>query len=381
MIYERSDSLQINDKLKDLNATFKGDYWIVCCPTCGHKEAFIYLDDVEKAKENPKYKIPIRCNRLNKCGAKNYLEDIQIEEIPKISTQDIIGISENAIIKINSLAKLNHLLIGFDMDWRGISNNTLKQNGIIYLRKGLIDFMKSCGKNAFDEKFFLKRCYQDRDLIIPIQDYDGNCQRLLLRSTKTLDDNMHKEISMRLYKKTSEVWNRKDLIDPEIHCIFATEGVPDGLSIKEVSQNIGVISLPGVKKYKQIFKEIDTHKNELKDKKIIIAFDNDDAGKKYMEKFQEGLEERNIPFETFNLCGYKDMNEFLQADRTLFFEEVEKAAGIYKPKKKMLKTKKLKKPLNNKDRTAQSPAEELMKKVGPLYEKKKLVIRTCKSTV
>lgn len=314
--------MDINTKLEELEARNHGDYWIVRCPVCGRKEAYIYRDDVIKHQKNSKFKIPIRCNRLNKCGKTSYIEDVDIKNIPKVLDEDIIGISQNGINKLNALVHLSHCLNGFDFDWRGISNKTMKANGVIYLRNGLLNFMKTHGKNEYHKRFYSKS-YEDRTLIFPIKNYQGDCERLLLRSTLSHDDKYKKEIGMRLVKHSSEVWNRKDLISPNISTVFVTEGVPDGLSIKEVNQNNGVVSLPGVKKYKQLIKEIKAHE-ESRSKKYIVSFDNDDAGIKYIEKLSLEFNKLGINYDFFDLNGYKDLNEFLQKDRDLFFKTVNK---------------------------------------------------------
>lgn len=319
--------MDLTAKLEELDAVCNGDYWIVKCPVCGHKEAFIYLDDVEKHKKKPDFQIPIRCNRLNKCGKISYIEEIKVDEIPKMSDEDVIGISKKGIEKINNLAYFSANLKGFDFDWRGISNKTLKDNGVIYLKKELVPFMKSCGKEAFADKFYKKKCYRQRDLIFPIKDYDENVERLLLRSTKTLDKKSKKEIGMRLIKKSSEVWNRKDLINQEMDYIFVCEGVPDALSVKEIEQNIGVVALPGVRKYKQIIKEIEANPC-AKEKTYVLCFDNDEAGQKSLEKLKVKLKELKINYIIFNLYNFKDMNDFLLGNKELFKQTVE---GIINP--------------------------------------------------
>lgn len=319
--------MNLEEKLNELEARSHGDYWIVRCPECGHKEAYIYLDDVEKHKKNPSFKIPIRCNRLNKCGKTSYMEDINIGDIPKIKDDDIIGISQKGIDKLNTLAKMSVYLNGFDFDWRGISNKTMKENGVIFLRDGFIKFISGCGKNSFADKFFKKRCYQDRNLIFPIKDYDGNVERMLLRSTLPLDEKAKKEIGMRLLPRSSEVWNRTDLVDDRFEYIFITEGVPDGLSIKEATKDVGVVSLPGVKKYRQLTNEIKAHESAQK-KKYVICFDNDEAGKEYLEKLSEQFDELNIEYSFFNLHGYKDLNDFLQGNRELFIDTVLRTSKI-----------------------------------------------------
>ena len=37
-------------KLEDLNPTDGGAYFLITCPSCGRHEAFVYKDDIEKAK-------------------------------------------------------------------------------------------------------------------------------------------------------------------------------------------------------------------------------------------------------------------------------------------------------------------------------------------
>lgn len=331
--------MNLEKKLSELEARSHGDYWIVRCPACGHKEAYIYVDDVEKHQKSPSFKIPIRCNRLNKCGKTSYLEDIDIEVIPKIKADDVIGISQRGIDKLNALAKMSIYLNDFDFDWRGISNKTMKENGVIYLRNGFINFISRCGENSFAEKFFTKRCYKDRNLIFPIKDYDGNVERMLLRSTSPLDEKAKKEIGMRILPHSSEVWNRTDLIDDRFEYIYITEGVPDGLSVKEACKDVGVVSLPGVKKYRQLIKEIKAHKSAQK-KKYVICFDNDEAGKEYLEKLSDQLDILNIKYSFFDLHGYKDLNEFLQEERKTFIDTVLKSSNIktgFRFNKKMYK--------------------------------------------
>lgn len=311
--------MNLSKKLVELEAVEHGSYFIVKCPICGYKEAFLYKDDLEKHKRNALFRIPIRCNRLNKCGKTSYLKEVDIDKIPVVKKDDI-GISTKGIKKLNDLAYFSYCINGFDFDWRGISNSTMKVNGVIYLKEGIQSFMKKCGPGNFDDRFFKSSSYKERDLIFPIKNYNGECERLLLRSTKTLKSKK-KEIGMILVQKSSEIWNRIDLIDKDKDIIFVTEGVPDGLSIKEVSQALGVVSLPGVRKYRQLVHEIKESQVSMK-KTYIICFDNDDAGTTYLEKMKKQFDALSLNYLIFDLHGYKDLNEFLQEDRELFFETV-----------------------------------------------------------
>ena len=68
--------MNLEEVLKKLNATLLGDYYTIICPKCGKKEAFLYLDDLYKYKQDSTHKVAIRCNRLNKCGEITYLNDL-----------------------------------------------------------------------------------------------------------------------------------------------------------------------------------------------------------------------------------------------------------------------------------------------------------------
>ena len=303
--------MNIDEKLRELEAVSHGSYYIARCPECGHREAFIYLDDIIKHQSNPEHKIAIRCNRLNKCGKTTYIEDVKVDKIPEAKIEeDRIG--QVAIDKLSILANNPELLLDFDFNWRGISNNTLKAYHIIYFKPEFKKFIEICG-NAFPEKYWKKRCYENRDLIIPILDYDGKVERVLLRDTK-LRDTKRKEIGVKLKKNASEVWNKEDILDENKKVLFVTEGVPDALSIKEVMPEAGVVAIPGVRKYKQVIKEL-KKVGKPEEKRVVICFDNDEAGKQYSEKFRESLMKLKIEVTQFELGEYKDINEILQADR------------------------------------------------------------------
>lgn len=317
--------MSINNILKNLGAVQNGEYFILYCPACGKKEAYCYIDDINKYKANHKHKIPIRCNRLNKCGKTTYLNDYFKDE-------DIIADSRKLVEKTNPIQmklegiqllqkyckyivySLNCNTEGFDFGFRGISNETLKNNGIIYNKKMFQSLVEN--KELFGKKYRSKN-YQNRDIIIPIFNTEGIAERILLRSSYYQEKNYKKEIQVMLKQKGCEIWNIKDLVDINKDIIFITEGVYDALSIKEVCQNpkVGVISIPGVKKYRKILQFI--KKNPInKNKLFILACDNDAAGNEIMEKIKKEFENEGIHYDVLNLKPCKDCNELLQKNRT-----------------------------------------------------------------
>lgn len=355
--------------LSDLNAVNKGNYYIVNCPNCGHHEAFIYLDDIQKGLKDENYPIPIRCNRLSKCGKVSVirLKDYQCEtdkvwkEIPQTPQEkDILKMSPAAVHRIQQLCMYEAQNSTNQPDsWRGISKEVLKKYHIIFLRrepepletypleiqnlvndvtrpqyvfgdglpKGILSFIEKAPSDCeYSPK--LKRELYNRDILIPIEDYDGTPVRVLLRNTKPIPaiegKKTLKEITLLLSVNSSEIWNRKDLIDPKFSQIFITEGVPDALSIKELNPEVGVVALPGVAKFRQILREIEVHP-EIRKKELVLCFDNDKAGIKWKNKFIDELTRISMPYKYLQLNTYKDVNEYLEQDREGLQKEIEKA--------------------------------------------------------
>ena len=127
-----------------------------------------------------------------------------------------------------------------------------------------------------------------------------------------------------LQQGSTEVWNLKDILDSEKRTVVITEGVYDALSFKEVDKKLGIVSLPGVRKYRQIINIVKNNIDICKDKTFVIATDNDEAGQKAKEKLIEEFEKMQIHYKTFDLGIYKDANEFLQENRIGFSLKVKK---------------------------------------------------------
>lgn len=94
--------------------------------------------------------------------------------------------------------------------------------------------------------------------------------------------------------------------------VYIVEGEIDAMSLYEVGINaVGLGSLA----YKEmLIKEL--KKMEMKPKLVILALDNDEAGKKASESVSKALESMEISFMKINLYGdKKDANEALMANR------------------------------------------------------------------
>ena len=260
---------------------------------------------------------------MNKCGKITYLNDIinvpiQIQKMPKEKSP--VQISEEGINFIRSFVHYSVETIhceykDFDFDIRGISNKTLKENGVFYYSKGFEQIVNSDElKRSFSKKY-RNKSYKGRNIFIPIFDIDGKLVRILLRSTKNVEK---KEIGLMLIQGSTEVWNLKDILDSKKKTVVITEGVYDALSFREVNKKLGIVSLPGVRKYRQIISIVKDNIDICKDKTFVIATDNDEAGQKAKEKLIEEFEKMEINYKTFDLGIHKDANEFLQENRIGF---------------------------------------------------------------
>lgn len=316
--------MKLDDYLNDMNAVYRGEYYTVRCPICGKKEAYIYLDDIKKNQKDPNHKISVRCNRLNKCGKTTYIDEelkINDEMIKNVKNQEKAAIGEEGIKVLQNLVDIGHLLKGFDFDIRGIKNKILKKYKILYLQNGWDNFLK--GK-MFAYKYDEKYLYKSRDILIPILNSNGEVQRFLLRSTNP--ELPKKEIQVKLIPKAAEVWNVSDLLNEDKKIIFVTEGVYDALSIVSILDersfdysDIGIVSIPGVKKYNKVIQIIEQNIEQYRDKTIVIAFDNDKGGEVYKEKMIERLRKLGIHFAILDLYEHKDANDFLENNKMKFY--------------------------------------------------------------
>lgn len=324
-----TNSINIKDILKNLGAVQNGDYFILYCPYCGKREAYCYIDDINKWNLNHSHKIPIRCNRLNKCGKVSYLNDyvsnnVSLKNI-EIKSKSPIQMSYEGVNLLQTYCKyivdaVHCNTEGFDFSLRGISNQTLKANGIIYNKKSFQSLINQDTTKKYFGKKYRSKNYLDRNIIIPIFNKERLPERLLLRSTNHHDINYKKEIQVMLVKKGLEIWNIQDLLDISQKVIFVTEGVYDALSIKEVCPEVGTVALPGVKKYKQLLQFM--NKENILNKHIVFCFDNDDAGKEIIEKATKDFQKKGVLTINMNLGIYKDCNEYLCENREEFERNV-----------------------------------------------------------
>lgn len=311
----------LEDMLSQQNANDRGSYFICECPSCNKNEAFVY-------KNNPRFMI---CNRDNNCGEKHFIKygktstiestkyEMTKKKYPRLSSEQLKSLDWSE--RFLKYMKKHHISPEFEHGYRGISNSVLSKTIVDTQSEELTKFMFGKMKPLFEKDYQSSDFMTKRNLVMPIYDEDENLDRIILRSSKV--DLQPKEIQL-VANPSKDARDFFVEINNESNRLVITESLFDALSFKEVDKKTNYIALTGVQKTSQIKDYIKEHLTEFKNKKIVIAFDNDKAGIKGTEEFRRFLDENKIIHTNFDYESIKqdvkDPNEFLQENKKEFRE-------------------------------------------------------------
>lgn len=117
---------------------------------------------------------------------------------------------------------------------------------------------------------------------------------------------------------TPGIFNEAALYDTA-QAVFVTEGVFDALSIIEAGAP--AIAICSTTRAKNLLDQLATHRTTAA---LILAFDNDHAGRTATELMEKGLDRLGIFHTTADICnGNGDPNDALIADRDRFISDVQ----------------------------------------------------------
>lgn len=127
------------------------------------------------------------------------------------------------------------------------------------------------------------------------------------------------------YKHGNELFNVKALYEKGFMSnsdyVFITEGQIDAMSFEEI--DLCAVGLGGVN---EVSKLVQMLKEKPSNKVLVLALDNDKAGKRATGKFIEELAEAELDQKYIVISGlydkYKDSNEFLIVDRERFATKI-----------------------------------------------------------
>jgi len=103
--------------------------------------------------------------------------------------------------------------------------------------------------------------------------------------------------------------------------IFITEGYFDALSLEEIG--LKAIGLNSTAMSDALINILEANKSKLRQKKFILALDNDQGGRDTTIKLKKALLELDLTFSELTLNSYKDINEYLIKDREGLLKEIE----------------------------------------------------------
>lgn len=171
--------------------------------------------------------------------------------------------------------------------------------------------------NYFKNRGFSQETVQEHGLFCYIDDHNDTRAFIPVSRnfimTRRIQDKNDKFDKMKHGKQ--EIFNKKDLYDNKSEYVFVCEGWADCLSFYELG--FSAISLNSVSNANQLIKQLEEKPTQ---KKIILALDSDEEGKKATEKLKKELSALGYEPAFFNLDGYHDVNDFFLADKKAFLE-------------------------------------------------------------
>jgi DNA primase len=324
-LYKRLD---LETVLRDLQPVDKGNYYILTCPACGRREAFIY-----------KGKSRIRCNRLNKCGThtnlwgyvqmsynlshaetfKKLADLAGLEFAEKDFSFDFVrakkaprryrvwhGESDREPVARPEIAgyhkKYQKALVEHSpaekyLKWRKISFETARFYGLGYSAPNAWCHFKN-GKPV--------RQWRHGHLIFPLENIRGELVNFQARALDSKGIARTLRLSHDLLPGPKGAFSARILRQSKT--VFLCEGVLDALTLAQtgIKNVVATIGLGGI--YWHWLKNVEN---------LVICFDIDPAGEREFCKIARdaglsGMNVYRLPAEIYG--GQKDLNDALCAD-------------------------------------------------------------------
>ena len=194
------------------------------------------------------------------------------------------------------------------------------------------EYLHKCHENVAQTDYFSNRGLSKKIIDMFKLGYDSEKNLVTIPynpDCKGYVDRVLWDGNSKYYKHGNEIFNINALYDLDENellfdsrdYVFVCEGQIDSMSFAEVDlKSIGLGGVNEVSKLVQMLKE------KPSNKVLVLALDNDKAGKRATGKFIEELAEAELNQEYIvdsNMYGkYKDANEFLVADREEFIERM-----------------------------------------------------------
>lgn len=200
-----------------------------------------------------------------------------------------------------------------------------------------IDYLHKCHENVAQTDFFSKRGLSQKTIDRFNLGYDSEKKVVTIPYNPDCKGYVHRILwssDNKYCKFGNEIFNIDALYDSSIDAllfgsrdyVFICEGQIDSMSFSEIG--LDAIGLGGTNEISKLVRQL---KEKQCNKVLVIALDNDKAGKRATGKFIEEVAEIELDQEYIvisDLYGqYKDANEFLVADREGFIERMKTIAS------------------------------------------------------
>lgn len=194
------------------------------------------------------------------------------------------------------------------------------------------EYLHKCHENVVQTDYFINRGLSQETIDKFKLGYDSEKNLVTIPynpGCKGYVDRVLWDGNNKYYKHGNELFNVDALYSESIdkflfgndEYVFITEGQIDAISFEEIG--LSAIGLGGVNEVPKLVKRL---KEKPSDKILVLALDNDKAGRRATGKLIEELAEAELDqryiVKSDIYSKYKDANEFLVADREGFIERI-----------------------------------------------------------
>ncbi|MEH2956921.1 toprim domain-containing protein [Candidatus Merdisoma sp. JLR.KK006] len=194
------------------------------------------------------------------------------------------------------------------------------------------EYLYKCHKNVGQTDYFSKRGLSKKTIERFKLGYDSEKNLVTIPynpNCKGYVDRVLWDGNSKYYKHGNELFNIEVLYEKSLfgneEYVFITEGQIDAMSFEEIG--LSAIGLGGVNEVSKLVQNLN---EKPSNKVLVLALDNDKAGRRAIGKFIEELAETELEQDFIVDSGmykkYKDANEFLIADRDGFIERMKRIA-------------------------------------------------------
>lgn len=190
------------------------------------------------------------------------------------------------------------------------------------------DYLQKCHYDVSHTNYFNNRGLSNETVNRFMLGYDNKKNIITIPYNTDLKGYVHRALwdsDIKYCKHGNELFNVQALYSSDGNIVFITEGQIDAMSVEELG--FSAIGLGGVNEVEKLVQQL---KKKKSNKTLILALDNDKAGRKATGKLIEKLAEEEFDNHYIVVSGlygvYKDANEYLIADKKGFKEKLTKLA-------------------------------------------------------